>query len=338
MTKKSILYIGNKLSKHGNTPTSVETLGNLLSEEFDIITVSDKKNKIFRLLDMIFSIIHNRNQLSLILIDTYSTSNFCYALICGWLAKQLKIPYIPILHGGNLPVRIVKNKKMSNFLFSNATMNIAPSGYLYDVFKKHNFTVQYIPNNIEISNYPFKQREKIKPKLLYVRAFSTIYNPSMAIRVLEHLTKSYPNTELCMVGPDKDGSLKDVKELSHELGVDKNVTFTGKLKKEDWIELSKKYDVFINTTNFDNTPVSVIEAMALGLPVVSTNVGGLPYLINDSEDGFLVEPDNTAEMVEKIDILINNPHLSQKVSARARKKVEEMDWEKVKEKWFNILQ
>ena len=68
------------------------------------------------------------------------------------------------------------------------------------------------------------------------------------------------------------------------------MNFTGKLSKQEWRDLSKDYNVFINTTNFDNTPVSVIEAMALGIPVVSTNVGGLPFLITDKVDGVLVEP------------------------------------------------
>ena len=82
---------------------------------------------------------------------------------------------------------------------------------------------------------------------------------------------------LAMIGPDVDGSLTKVKDLARKKNLD--VNFTGKLSKPEWINYSKDFNVFINTTNFDNTPVSVIEAMALGLPVVSTNVGGMPFLI-----------------------------------------------------------
>src|SRR5690606_41312383 len=83
-----------------------------------------------------------------------------------------------------------------------------------------------------------------------------------------------------------DGSLSAAKKYAkkHDL----RVNFTGKLKKKEWIKLSAAYDIFINTSDIDNTPVSVIEAMALGLPVVSTNVGGIPYLIEEGKTGLLV--------------------------------------------------
>ena len=80
-----------------------------------------------------------------------------------------------------------------------------------------------------------------------------------------------------MVGPDKDGSLEKTKQYAKEKGVLHRVRFTGGLSKTEWIELSKDYNIFINTTNVDNTPVSVMEAMALGFPVISTNVGGVPF-------------------------------------------------------------
>ena len=291
-----ILYIGNKLSKHGNTPTSVETLGNALSEEYEMITVSDKANKILRLIDMVWAIIRHRKHLSLILIDTYSTLNFYYALICAWQAKIFHIPYIPILHGGDLPKRIQKNRKISNFIFQNAEINIAPSNYLLEAFKRYDYAVKYIPNSIALENYPFTERKTVRPRLLYVRAFSQVYNPQMAIKVLHKVLQKHPDAKLCMVGPDKDGTLENTKNLAQKLGIEEHIVFMGKMEKEEWIALSKGYDIFINTTNADNTPVSVMEAMALGLPVVSTNVGGIPYLIEDGLDGLLVEPKNADEI------------------------------------------
>ena len=101
----------------------------------------------------------------------------------------------------------------------------------------------------------------------------------MAVKVLQQLQKQYPSATLTMVGPDKDGSLQTTKDFAKSLGI--TVNFSGQLTKEEWWELASKHDIFINTTHFDNTPVSVMEAMALGLPVVSTNVGGIPYLLTD---------------------------------------------------------
>src|SRR5690606_9373203 len=115
------------------------------------------------------------------------------------------------------------------------------------------------------------------------------------------------------------------------------VTFTGKLPKVDWIEISKEYNVFINTTNFDNMPISVIEAMALGIPIVSTNVGGMPYLISNEHDGLLVPPNNEIEFMRAINNLLMNPKTRELMVLNARKKVELYDWDLVKHKWLETL-
>ena len=331
-----ILYIGNKLTKHGNTPTSVETLGKLLSKDFEIVLKSDKKNKLLRLIDMLFSIIKYRKKTKFLLIDTYSTSNFYFASLCALLASFLKVKYIPILHGGNLVNRLENSLFLSRLIFSNAYINIAPSNYLFQAFNS-NYKVKYIPNNIEISNYKYKKREVLEPKLLYVRAFSKIYNPQMALYVLKKLVNKYPSAKLCMVGPDRDGTFEEVQELSKTLKLSNNIIFKGKMKKEEWWKLSREYDIFINTTNFDNTPVSVMEAMALGLPIISTNVGGIPYLLNDGKDSLLVNKNDIDGMYEKINEILDDNRKALVLSNNARRKVESFDWENVKKTWHSLL-
>jgi glycosyltransferase involved in cell wall biosynthesis len=138
-----------------------------------------------------------------------------------------------------------------------------------------------------------------------------------------------------MVGPTKDESYQETVLLAKAL--DLEVNFTGLLTKEEWLALSNEYSIFINTTHFDNTPVSVIEAMALGLPIVSTNVGGIPFLIQENTNGLLVSDGNSMEMVSQIKRLINNPDLVIQLSKNARETVEKFDWKIVKKQWFELL-
>src|SRR5690606_7803696 len=128
---------------------------------------------------------------------------------------------------------------------------------------------------------------------------------------------------LCMIGPEKDGSQKKCEEYAQKNNLP--LTFTGKLTKKQWIDLSTEYDIFINTTNFDNTPVSVIEAMALGLPVVSTNVGGISYLLKEGE-ALLVPPNQVNEMATSVDKLLSDNELALIIAHNARKKAESFDW------------
>ncbi|NPA35293.1 MAG: glycosyltransferase family 4 protein, partial [Chlorobi bacterium] len=261
MSKIKILYIGNKLLKHGISATSIETLGPLLEREgYDMFYSSDKKNILFRLLDMIWSIWRYRNEVNYVLIDTYSKKSFYGSVFISRFCKFLSLKNIMILRGGNLPYRLKKYPLLSGYVFKDAYRLISPSGYLKHEFEKRGYNAMLIPNNIDINIYKFRLRSEISPSLLYVRSFAAIYNPQMAIEVLRLLKKDYPSASLCMVGPDKDGTLLKCQELVKEYQLQNSVTFTGVLSKKEWHKLSEKYDIFINTTNVDNTPVSVIEA------------------------------------------------------------------------------
>jgi glycosyltransferase involved in cell wall biosynthesis len=156
--------------------------------------------------------------------------------------------------------------------------------------------------------------------------------------VLALLKETHKNASLCMVGPDKDGSLNQSKKMAKQLGVAKSVTFTGVLQKKQWHQLSENYDVFINTTNIDNMPVSIVEAMALGLPVVSTDAGGLPYLIENGVDGLLIPVKDENKMAEAIEMLLSNAEKAGELTRNARKKAEEFDENSVKTRWHKLLE
>lgn len=332
-----ILYLGNQLSKHGFNKTTIETLSVLLEQsDFEVYCASDKKYLFFRMFEMIKAIILYRNKVSYILIDTYSTKAFWYAFSCSQVARFFKIKYIPILHGGNLPQRLKKNPKISRLIFANAYQNVSPSDYLKQVFEANGFfNVVFIPNSIEIQKYNYKERALFQPKLLWVRAFATIYNPKMAVAVLQQLQVYYPEATLTMVGPDKDGSLQITKDFANQKGV--FVTFTGQLSKEAWWDLAAEHDVFINTTHYDNTPVSLLEAMALGLPVVSTNVGGISYLLTDKKNALLVPDQDVDQMTKAIVYLLSDYEYGCAQVRNARNFVSHFDWKEVKQLWKQLL-
>jgi len=335
--KKTILYIGNKLSDLKANPTSHKSLvKGLESEGFHIYSASGLKNKYLRLLDMIFTFFKNIKSFEIVLIDVYSTQNFWYAIIIARLSRLFKKKYIPILHGGDLKNRFQNSTYFSKKLLKNAHHIVSPSLYYKnEVLNLGYQKVDFISNPIFIKKYTFKERKTFQPKILWVRAFNTIYNPFLAIEALELIVSKYPEAELCMVGPDKDGSLEFCKKYAEEKNLP--VHFTGKLKKHDWTKLSAKYDIFLNTSKIDNSPLSVIEAMALGLPVITTNVGGMPYLIDHSNDGILIQDQNAKEIVTWVEWIIQNPLSASTISIKARDKVIRFNWDRIKEDWIALL-
>lgn len=329
-----VLYLGNRLSKHGFTPTGIEYLGALFEKTgFQVYYASDKKNQALRLLDMVLSVL--RYKVDVILIDTYSSKAFYFAFICGCMAQAMRIPFIAILRGGDLPSRAKKSRRLISYYFRKAAKVVSVSRYLQNELSEYN-TV-YIPNTIDILKYPYRQRKEVAFRLLWVRSLHKVYNPDLAVRILHLLNKQFSDVTLTMVGPDKDGSAERVQKFACSLGIDKKLTLTGKLSKDDWISLSNEFDIFLNTTNFDNMPVSVIEAMALGLPVVSTSVGGVPYLITHEVDGLLVPPLDEVEFVTQIIRLRNNPGLVKSLTMNARRKVEHFDNKVVIQQWKDLI-
>lgn len=335
---KKILYVGNFLVKHGKTPNFNIFLIPHLRQFFNIVTTSEEKNKVLRLFDMVSSVFRMRKQAQLVLIDVYSTDAFWYAYLVGKAARMCKLPYINILHGGNLPHRLAKSPKLSQELFKNACANVSPSLYLKEEFEAKGYSTDYIPNFIEIERYENKERNKLGPKLLWVRSFHSIYNPLLAIKTFKIIRDKYPDAELCMIGPDKDGSQQHTINLAKKLGVFEGLKITGRLSLAEWTGMAKDYDIFINTTNFDNHPVSVIEAMALGFPIVTTQVGGLPFLLTNEEEALLVPPDNEEAFANAILRLIENPDLALHLSLSARRKAETFTWQQQEEKWLSIIE
>ena len=141
-----------------------------------------------------------------------------------------------------------------------------------------------------------------------------------------------------MVGPDKgDGSLQRFLATTRDIGVGDRITLTGRVSRSDVGSWLDRADIFLNTTTVDNTPGSVMEAMASGLCVVSTDVGGIPYLVEHRVDGLLSPSGDAEAMAENVRAILRDESLSAHLSTRAREKVEEFDWDRILPRWTAVL-
>lgn len=328
-----ILYIGNILSTHGYNQTTIEVLGKKLSQYVEILCTSDKKIKTLRLLDMIYTIIKYRQKVKLVLIDTYSNQAFFYCFIISLICRLLKAPYIPILHSGD--IASINHSLLSKVLESSCKI-VVPSIYIKDQIPWYQNKIVYIPNFIDLENYVFKLRSTISPKILWVRSFHSRYAPELAVNIICQLKAIYPGIKMSMIGPDK-GKRQNIQKLIEDYNLGNNISLHGKLSKTDWHKYSQSFDLFLNTSQIDNQPVSILEAMALGLPVVSSNVGDIPNMIEHRKEGLLVEAPDVSAYVEAIDALFANLKYAENVSLNARRKAEQYDWDNIKSLWKDLL-
>jgi glycosyltransferase involved in cell wall biosynthesis len=288
-------------------------------------------------MDMLGTAWHRRREYEVVQVDVYSGPAFFWAEAACWVLRRAGKPYILTLHGGKLPAFARRRPGRVRRLLASAAVVTAPSRFLVEQMRDYRGDLRLLPNPLQVTAYPFQVRRQPRPQLVWLRAFHRIYNPSLAPQVVSLLAAEFPEVRLTMVGPDKDGSLQQCRELSQSLGVTERIRWVNAVPKADVPEWISQGDIFLNTTNFDNTPVSVLEAMACGLCVVSTNVGGLPYLLDDGQDSLLVPPDDPRAMANAVRRTLTEPGLAERLSRGARMKVEQFDWTVILPQWEELL-
>jgi glycosyltransferase involved in cell wall biosynthesis len=335
----SVTYIGNFLSEHGLNPTYSEALVPELSRcGLNVRSASGFENPLLRMMDMLFSIWRTPRSNACIILDLYSGPR---AFVAGYLlslfARVLRKPYIVVLHGGNLPNRLSTSHAKLNSILLCAKRVVSPSRYLADTFAGQ-VLVDVIPNALSVQDYQYKLRSPAAPNFLYLRAFHKNYDPITAIKAFAIVQGKYPKAHLSMLGPDLDGTFAQCISLVDRLKLRPQVALSGRIPKSEIPKLSEKHDIFINSTSVDNTPVSVVEAMAMGMCIVATTVGGLPFLLSDGETALLVDPGDEQKMAAAMMRLIEEPILAGKLSENARHNAEQMDWSRVVPKWLTLIQ
>ena len=151
----------------------------------------------------------------------------------------------------------------------------------------------------------------------------------MAVQVLRILQSKYPTARLVMAGPDK-GMLREVQRYVENWGRENAVRFAGFLDHAGKCAEGGKSDIFLNTNRVDNSPVSVMEACAMGLPVVSTDVGGIPHTLKHERDCLLVPNEDLEAMAAAIARLIEDPELSSRLSQAGYELASQCDWKSVR--------
>jgi glycosyltransferase involved in cell wall biosynthesis len=333
MKRKNIIFIGSFLSKSRGTKGIAEKLKILLKDECNIKLVSKNNNILLRFIDIIWNVLVTDGEI--IHIDVYSNKAFLYADIASKIA-QIRHKYIIMtLRGGMLAERYQKDSKYLLKVFARADILQSPSLFLKDFFGKQGIDVDYMPNFIDLSLFPY-DRTNVQPySLLWVRAFSPEYHPELAIEVLQNIIKKYPNTKLTMIGPDK-GMLQQIKDMVKELDLEEYIEFKGKVSNEQLYKYYQTHTVYLNTTEYESFGVAVLEAASCGIPIVSTRVGEIPYMWEEGKEMLMSDLDEKY-MAQEVIKIFDSSKLADELSNNARKKAESFDWLSIRPKWINLF-
>jgi glycosyltransferase involved in cell wall biosynthesis len=337
--KPSLLLVANFLSNNGGSRSVMEDLAERLREaEYDLVTVSPYHNCLLRSAHMLAMTMLRRRDYKVSIVDLYSGRAFLWAESVCHALRLLGKSYVLTMRGGNLPIFARRWPRRVRRLLGSAAAVTSPSDYLLEQMKPYRDGLHLLPNPLDVSVYKFRLRSQLQPKLMWLRAFHEVYNPALAPRVLAALAHDFPEIHLTMLGPEKgDGSSQRTQQVAAGLGVTNRMRLPGGVFKADVPGWLNEGDIFLNTTDVDNTPISVLEAMACGLCVVSTNAGGIPYLLEHEQNALLVPPNDPGAMAAAVHRLLTEPSLAQRLSRNARKKVEQFDWSIILPQWESLL-
>ena len=335
-----LLFVGNFLSGTLAHRHYCEDLTDRLEVRgWSILKTSTSARRAVRPFDMVRFTVMNRRRYDLAHVDVFSGSAFIWAEAVCFALRRLHVPYLLTLRGGNLPAFAHAWPNRTKRLLRTAALITVPSAYLADHMRPHAGDVTVIPNAIASSQLPFTHRERVRPRLIWLRSFHEVYNPTMAVDVIAELRRTHPDATLTMIGHDKkDGSLEAVRRLARRRQVDDKLEIIPGIPKSEVGAHLRSADIFLNTADVDNTPVSVLEAMAVGLCVVSTNVGGIPYLLANERNALLVPARDPNQMAHAVRRLVEDAALAGRISANAHAHALGCEWDQVLDRWEAIFQ
>ncbi|MCA1557111.1 MAG: glycosyltransferase family 4 protein, partial [Acidobacteria bacterium] len=210
---------------------------------------------------------------------------------------------------------------------------VAPSGYLVDVFGRFGFRARSIFNIVETERFRFRERAPLRPIFFSNRNFEQLYNVECTLRAFHLVQQRYADARMVVAG---DGHMRSQLEaLARELRL-RNVEFIGRVEPARMPELYDAADIYLNSPDIDNMPGSIIEAYACGIPVVTTNAGGIPYIVKDGETGLMVERNDHEAMARAAIRLLEEDGLATKIARRAHEECRKYSWASVRDEWLGL--
>jgi glycosyltransferase involved in cell wall biosynthesis len=210
---------------------------------------------------------------------------------------------------------------------------VVPSEYLRGVFARHGYRARVIRNVVDTGHFRFRERSPLRPRLLSTRNLEPYYRVDTTLRAFGLLRARHPEATLTVAGY---GSLEaSLRRLARETGGDA-VRFVGRVERASVPALYDAEDIFVNASVLDNQPVSVLEALAAGLPVVSTGVGDIPALVRHGDTGLLVPPEDPPALAAAVTLLLEQPARARELARRGRALVGAFAWPRVREAWAAV--
>ena len=206
---------------------------------------------------------------------------------------------------------------------------VVPSDYLKRIFAEHGYVARVIRNVVDLSRLTYRERLPLRPRLISTRNLEPYYRVDVVLDAFRRLRVAVPEATLTIAGYGSEESR--LRSLAGE-----GVRFTGKVDPAAMPALLDEADIFVNASIVDNQPVSLLEACAAGLPVVSTPTGDIAAMVRHEETGLLVPPLDAGALASAVVSLLRDPASAASLARQAREEIDRYTWAAVRDEWASV--
>ncbi len=268
------------------------------------------------------------------LVHVMANSGWSWHLFAApaiWLASMRQVPVVVNYRGGEAGSFLARSAALVRPTMRRAAALIVPSGYLLEEFARHGMQGRIVPNIVDVERFSpgaKRTRDGFRCHIVVARNLEPIYGNDIALRAFAKVLGEFPGATLSIAGsgPEHDRLVA----LAGQLGIAAQVRFTGRLDRDAMAALYRSADVLLNPTHVDNMPNSVLEALASGVPVVSTDVGGVPWIVRDGDTALLVSSGDASGMADALMRLMSSPELAARLSENGLAEAGRYRWECVR--------
>lgn len=260
-----------------------------------------------------------------------------YAAPVIWMAHLKKVPVVVNYRGGEADVFFTKSIAWVRPSLRRVAKVVVPSGFLEHVFSHFNIPSSVVPNIIDLERFLGDEKRtlnKASPHFIVCRNLEAIYDVGTALKAFSSIVAAYPQARLTIAGegPERDALEQQVADL----GIQAQVVFTGRLDPEKMASLYMAADIMLNTSRVDNMPNALLEAMSAGVPIVSTDAGGIPYMVEHEQTALLRPIGDWEGIADAALMLLTQDNVYQRLSDNGVKDVFRYRWESVKPLWLTL--
>lgn len=328
-----VLILANYKSSTGGISGQVTLLHQYLNQDGIKADIYSTKANVLTRLKMFKDLRQKAINYDVLHIHCCSYIGFFPAVLGIHVGRQQNKRIVLTYHGGDADRFFKRYKRFVHHYLNKTNANIVLSGFLANIFDKYKIQYTIIPNIVPINESCYIERKAVKPLYISVRTLEPLYNVECIIRAFEIVKSKLSDAQLYILsdGSSKSGLQKYV--LNHNI---KDVYFVGRVPNKDIYKYLNKADIFLSMPKIDNQPMSVLEAFKCGLLVISSNVGGVPYLVEDNKTGVLVESNNVECLAEQMLTAIENPHKTIEMMQAGHQSLSQYTWDNIKLKLLSI--